>query len=108
MNFFVFVDDSGTRNQAFLNVMKEEDLQRRGICYLCSKECADTWIRNLSSRNSQGGYNEYLVGEKCRSIYEVSKPEWYNRFSLMANEFESLPFTKDVDCHVAKDGVDVK
>lgn len=103
MSFFVFVNDDGTRNQAYLNAMREETLQRLGLCYLCNGiEKADTWIRNLSSKNSQGGYDEYLIGEKCRGIHGIPIPEWYSRFSLMGNDFESLPFTKDTNCHVAR------
>ena len=103
MNLIFFVDDDG-RNQAYLNAMQEENHQRRGICYLCSSECADTWIRNLSSRTPQGMYSEYLVGPKCRDVYGVQMPIGYSTFSLMGNMFESMPYIKDNNCYVANDG----
>ena len=110
MNFFVFVGDDGTRNQAYLNAMREETLQRLGFCYICDgKEKADTWLRNLSSKTPQGTYSEYLVGPKCRGDYGVQVPKWYSKFKLMENAFESMPYTEDSGCHVAKGGeVDVK
>jgi hypothetical protein len=90
LSFTFFIDpDDLSRLRESQRIMMEIDLQQRLICYRCGTEVGDTWIRNLTKRNMDGSYAEFLLGPKCRAELGVERPTEYK----CENSIEMMPVT---------------
>ena len=89
-NFRFFIDpDDLSRLRESQRMMMEIDLQQQLICFRCQGEIGDTWIRNLTKRNMDGSYAEFLLGPKCRTELGVERPTEYK----YENNIEMMPVT---------------
>ena len=83
MSFIFFSNPDEYRKfiQAQQTMIAEIMLQQQLLCYNCGGlERADTWVRNLTIKNSDGSYAESLLGPACRAKFGLEHPTEYKRF----------------------------
>lgn len=84
MSFIFFSNPDEYRKfiQAQQTMVTEIMLQQRLLCYHCvGEEHADTWVRNLTIKNRDGSYAEFLLGPACRAELKIERPTEYKRES---------------------------